>query len=121
MTASKSLPERPSLESLRKQAKKLARDVAGGDVAALTRVRAHLPTARVPLTQRNAQLVIAREYGFAGWHDLVAEVSQRLGNGLAMCPDCSVRHAVEDDMCADHVRVDWLPGNDFTEVKRQDF
>ena len=28
MTTSKSLPTRPSLESLRKQAKKLARDVA---------------------------------------------------------------------------------------------
>jgi hypothetical protein len=31
MTASKSLPARPSLESLRKQAKKLARDIAAGD------------------------------------------------------------------------------------------
>jgi hypothetical protein len=31
MTASKSLPVRPSLESLRKQAKKLARDIAAGD------------------------------------------------------------------------------------------
>ena len=46
---------------------------------------------------------------------------ERLSNGLAMCSDCSVRHAVEDDMCADHVRVDWLPGNDFTEVKRRTF
>ena len=34
------------------------------------------------LTQRNAQLVIAREYGYAGWQDLTAEVSKRLGNGL---------------------------------------
>ena len=96
MTASKSLPERPSLESLRKQAKKLARDVAAGDAAALTRVRAHLPTARVPLTQRNAQLVIAREYGFAGWHDLVAEVSQRLGNGLAWAAT-QARRAIHDN------------------------
>ena len=31
MTTSKSLPARPSLESPRKQAKKLARDVAAGD------------------------------------------------------------------------------------------
>ena len=35
-----------------------------------------------PLTQRNAQLVIAREYGFAGWQDLTAEVGKRLGKGL---------------------------------------
>ncbi len=82
MTASKSLPARPSLESLRKQAKKLARDIAAGDAAAIARVRAHLPNANLPLTQRNAQLVIAREYGHAGWQDLTAEVSKRLGQGL---------------------------------------
>src|SRR3954470_20951409 len=61
MTPSK-LPVRPSLESLRKQAKKLARANA--------------------VSQRDAQLVLAREYGFAGWKDLVKEVEQRLGRGL---------------------------------------
>jgi hypothetical protein len=82
MTASKSLPPRPSLESLRKQAKKLARDIAAGDAAAIERARAHLPTVHPPLTQRNAQLVIAREYGYAGWQDITAEVSKRIGKGL---------------------------------------
>ena len=82
MTASKSLPARPSLESLRKQAKKLARDIAAGDAGAIARARVHLPNVDLPLTQRNAQLVIAREYGYAGWQDLTAEVSKRLGNGL---------------------------------------
>ena len=67
MTTSKSLPSRPSLESLRKQAKKLARDSAAGDAAAIARARVHLPHVNPPLTQRNAQLVIAREYGYAGW------------------------------------------------------
>ena len=67
MTASKSLPARPSLESLRKQAKKLARDIAAGDAGAIARARAHLPNVDLPLPQRNAQLVIAREYGYAGW------------------------------------------------------
>jgi Ankyrin repeats (many copies) len=62
MTAAKSLPARPSLESLRKQAKKLARDRS--------------------LSLRDAQLVLAREYGYAGWQDLTAEVSKRLGRGL---------------------------------------
>ena len=60
MTASKSLPPRPSLVSLRKQAKKLARDRS--------------------VSLRDAQLILAREYGYAGWHDLTAEVSKRLGN-----------------------------------------
>jgi hypothetical protein len=78
----KSLPSRPSLESLRKQAKKLARDTAAGDADASARARAQLPNVDLPLTQRNAQLVIAREYGCAGWHDLTAEVSKRLGKGL---------------------------------------
>ena len=81
MTTSK-LPARPSLESLRKQAKKLARDIAAGDAAAITRARAHLPQAELPLSQRDAQLVLAREYGFQGWKDLLKEVEQRLGRGL---------------------------------------
>jgi hypothetical protein len=82
MPASKSLPARPSLESLRKQAKQLARAIAGGDADAIARARVQLPNAALPLTQRNAQLVIAREYGYAGWQDLTAEVSKRLGRGL---------------------------------------
>ena len=82
MTTRKSLPARPSLDSLRKQAKKLARDTAAGDPDAIARARAHVPTVEVPLTQRNAQLVIAREYGYAGWQDLTAEVSKRVGNSL---------------------------------------
>jgi hypothetical protein len=81
MTTSK-LPARPSLESLRKQAKKLARDIAAGDAGAIARARAELPKAELPLSQRDAQLVLAREYGFPGWLDLVKEVKLRLGRGL---------------------------------------
>src|SRR6266446_1568739 len=81
LTTSK-LPARPSLESLRKQAKKLARDIAAADAAAIGRARAQLPQAKLPLSQRDAQLVLAREYGFPGWKDLVKEVKQRLGRGL---------------------------------------
>src|SRR5262245_6547331 len=82
MTTSKSLPARPSLESLRKQAKKLARDIAACAAGAIARARAQLPNVDLPLTQRNAQLVIAREYGYAGWQALTAEVRKRLGSGL---------------------------------------
>ena len=82
MTASKSLPDRPSLESLRKQAKKLQRDVTDADADAIARVRAQLPDADLLLTRRDALLVIAREYGYAGWWDLVAEVNKRQGKGL---------------------------------------
>jgi hypothetical protein len=82
MTTPKSLPERPSLESLRKQAKKLARDVAAGNADAISRARAQLPETKLPLSQRAAQLVLAREYGYAGWQDLTAEVLKRAGRGL---------------------------------------
>src|SRR6478736_10347300 len=82
MAASKSLPARPSLESLRKQAKKLARDIAAGNADAIARARAQLPKTELPLSQRDAQLVLAREYGFPGWKDLIKEVKQHLGRGL---------------------------------------
>jgi hypothetical protein len=98
MTASKSLPVRPSLESLRKQAKKLARDIAAGDAGAIARARVQLPSVDVPLTQRNAQLVIAREYGYAGWQDLTAEVSRRLGQGLEWAFEQAARAIHDDDV-----------------------
>src|SRR6185369_112912 len=81
MTTSK-LPARPSLESLRKQAKKLARSIAVGDAVAIARSRAQLPQVGLPLSQRDAQLVLAREYGFPGWKDLLKEANLRLGRGL---------------------------------------
>jgi hypothetical protein len=97
MTASKSLPARPSLESLRKQAKKLTRDIAAGDANAIVRARAHLPSVPLPLTQRNAQLVIAREYGYAGWQDLTAEVRKRVGEGLEWAAEQAQRIIHDND------------------------
>src|SRR6185436_2186145 len=96
MTASKSLPARPSLDSLRKQAKRLARDIAVGDADAIARARAQLPNVELPSSQRNAQLVLAREYGFAGWQDLTAEVSKRLGAGLEWAA-AQARRAIHDN------------------------
>ena len=82
MSAVRDLPARPSLDSLRKQAKKLARDAAAGNGEAVARVHAQLPSRPLPISNRDAQLVIAREYGFAGWTDLTAEVHKRLGRAL---------------------------------------
>jgi ankyrin repeat protein len=82
MSAVRDLPDRPSLNSLRKQAKKLARDAAAGNGEAIARIHAQLPSRALPLSSRDAQLVIAREYGFAGWPDLTAEVQKRLGRAL---------------------------------------
>jgi hypothetical protein len=82
MSAARDLPARPSLDSLRKQAKRLARDAQAGNGNAIARLHAQLPRAQLPLSNRDAQLVVAREYGFAGWSDLTAEVQKRLGNTL---------------------------------------
>jgi hypothetical protein len=82
VTPSKSLPPQSSFESLRKQAKKLVRLFTAGDPEALARVHAQLPAPDVPLTLRDAQLILAREYGFAGWQDLRTAVLRREGKGL---------------------------------------
>jgi len=97
MTTSK-LPARPSLESLRKQAKKLARGIVAGDAAAIERARAQLPQAKLPLSQRDAQLVLAREYGFPGWQDLVKEVNERLGRGLEWAVSQARRRIHDNDI-----------------------
>src|SRR5262249_5755387 len=97
MTASK-LPDRPSLESLRKQAKKLARDIAAGDAKAMERERGQLPQARLPLSQRDAQLVLAREYGFPGWQDLMKEVKHRLGKELEWAANQARRRIHDNDV-----------------------
>lgn len=81
MSTSK-LPVRCSLESLRKQAKKLARDIVAGNADAIARARAQLAKAELPLSQRDAEAVLAREFGFRGWNDVVTEVKQRLGRGI---------------------------------------
>ena len=82
MSAVRALPARPSLDSLRKQAKRLAREAAAGNGEAIARVHAQLPRCALPLSNRDAQLVVAREYGFAGWPDLTTEVQKRLGRAL---------------------------------------
>ena len=82
MTPSKFLPSHSSFESIRKQAKKLARQAAVGDPDAVARVRSQLPAPILPLSLRDAQLVVSREYGFAGWQDLRAAVLRQEGKGL---------------------------------------
>lgn len=68
------LPGRPNLDQLRRQARELLRAAADGEPAALTRIRA--VAERLSLSA--AQLVVAREHGFASWPALHAEVERRL-------------------------------------------
>jgi hypothetical protein len=68
------LPGRPNLDQLRRQARELLRAAADGEPSALTRIRA--VAERLSLSA--AQLVVAREHGFASWPALRAEVERRL-------------------------------------------
>jgi predicted N-acetyltransferase YhbS len=77
------LPSDPSLEHLKNQARDLQRRVRGGDPGAVAAVREFHPRhagaagspelARFPLTA--AQLIIARQYGFASWARLRQSVA----------------------------------------------
>jgi hypothetical protein len=60
------LPDQPSLEQLRNQARELQRAVRAGDAAALAHAAEHYPSGDASTLSR-AQLVIARHYGFASW------------------------------------------------------
>ena len=73
------LPARPSLEQLRKQAKDLLQLFRAGDAGAVQRFRDAIPRfaaadppADAPLA--DAQFVLAREYGFRSWAELVRHV-----------------------------------------------
>jgi hypothetical protein len=79
------LPERPSLEHLKKQAKALLRAARARDRNALERFRslpafANRPAAELAaadLALHDAQSVIAREHGFPSWNSLRDEVEAR--------------------------------------------
>ena len=75
---SRQLPARPNLDQLKNQAKDLLKAHASGDPEALERIRENHPAYSVrsgtELTLSDAQLVIAREYGFPGWPKLKAHV-----------------------------------------------
>jgi len=97
------LPDRPSMASMRKQAKALARAIAAGEPAAVTRAQAHLPDLQSSASLRDAQLVLAREYGFTGWADLQREVLVRSGQGLEWAADQAEQAIHDDDV--DRVRA----------------
>jgi uncharacterized protein len=67
-----SLPARPSLEQLRKKAKELLKAYRADDPSAVTRFQSHHPRAisEKGAALADAQLVLAREYGFPSWAKL---------------------------------------------------
>ena len=61
------LPENPSLDHLRRQARTLLRQFRAADAEALALLREHHPRPHDPLRLADAQLVVARSYGFPSW------------------------------------------------------
>ena len=85
MAAINELPDRPSLENLKKRAKCLHKRVKAGEPDSVARVKEHLPRLlEVPedgvpdagVTLQEVQYVIAVEYGYAKWGELVADVGR---------------------------------------------
>jgi ankyrin repeat protein len=73
------LPNDPSLEHLRKQAKRLRNAVREGEAQALARVREFHPRADTTIATfslTDAQLVTARSYGFASWTRLKEHLAE---------------------------------------------
>jgi len=69
------LPAHPSLEHLKKQAKVLLDQLTAGNPQALERFRALVSRAAPAAPQlADAQLALARDYGFASWAKLKAHV-----------------------------------------------
>jgi hypothetical protein len=69
-----SLPRRPDLAQLRRQAKELRDALRGGEKGAIERLRRYSQVDAETVTLSAAQLVIARERGFPSWPQLNARV-----------------------------------------------
>jgi putative phosphoribosyl transferase len=74
--AAKRLPDRPHPEHYRRQAKDLLRGLVAAEPAALARLREHHPRDVLSGTAKlaDAQMVLAREHGFASWPLFMAEL-----------------------------------------------
>ncbi len=80
------LPVRPSLEQLKNQAKDLLKAYRAGQPPAVARFREAMPRPfgtkddqpeRPSFSLRDAQLVVAREYGFASWSQMHNHIVER--------------------------------------------
>jgi len=95
-TVSRGLPAQPHLDVLKQQARELLRQCKAKSGDALDRVRRQHPrfrkadddalSTRIKLS--DAQLVIAREYGFASWTQLKERIT---GNTVALLIDKAIR------------------------------
>jgi Ankyrin repeats (many copies) len=111
------LPDRPDFAQLRTQAKELRRQVQAGEPAALAQVAEHHPdvTADAQFRLADAQLVVARGFGFASWARLKRHVE--LVNSYTRRPDLA---EVTGDPAHDVLLLgDLVYGNDSPERRQE--
>src|SRR5258705_5389946 len=93
-TVSRVLPDGPHLDVPKREARELVKDLRAGSPEALDRIRKRHPKFRdaddaAPsagkFLRNDAQLVIAREYGFASWPELKRRINAKTISGL--CED----------------------------------
>jgi ankyrin repeat protein len=107
----KELPARPSLEQFKKQAKDLAKAFKSADPAAIRRAKKFHPHPekilgsglKVRFTLADAQLILAREYGFESWPKF-AKYLEALTRERAV--------AASDDPLAEFIEAACVPLND---------
>ena len=77
--ADRRLPDNPDLDQYRRQAKDLRKALGSGDPVALDRLKRLHPQGALTGEAKlaDAQLVLAREHGFASWPAFAAEVGAR--------------------------------------------
>lgn len=102
------LPPNPNLEQLKKQAKSLIKGLRSADPASAHRLRqtlSHLSEwtddeiFQTKFSLKNAQLVVAREYGFERWADLKWHVESRRAT--------EIMSAEEDPMTPEETAALW--------------
>ncbi len=88
----RTLPSHPDLDQQKKLAKELLQAFHEGEAEAQARVRAQLPDKQA-IVLADAQYVLAREYGFAGWAELKQHIDDRTPK--ARSPEEAMRSAVQ--------------------------
>ena len=79
-----SLPARPDLVSLKKQAKQLLKNFRNDDEAAIDSVQSFHPRPEAFSSLRDAQLTVARGYGYEGWVQLKDAVEDSIVHNLGL-------------------------------------
>jgi Ankyrin repeats (3 copies) len=87
----RSLRRNANVENLKKQAKQLLRRAKTNEPKALARFRQYFDS-EAAIGLKRAQLVLAREYGFASWQKLLDAVERQSNAGLSSSPSSEIEH-----------------------------